>query len=286
MKSKTSILIAVAAISCAFLTACSKDDNNTTTPPETPVAKVQVSADATLGKVLTDSAGRTLYFYTKDAGDTSTCTGGCLAVWPVFYNANLSLTDTSLHTSDFATIVRRDGLKQTTYKGWPLYYYVKDTLPKLTLGEKIGNIWYVAKPDYSVMLVNAQLVGNDGVNYTSAYVAGDAVTQYITDAYGRTLYAFSPDKFNTNTFTKSDWSNNATWPVYESDAFKFAPSLLTKSDFDTIHIYGHVQLTYKGWPLYYFGADAMTRGKNKGVSVPGPGVWPITNSNSVVASQP
>lgn len=283
---KTSILIAVAAISCALLTSCSKDDDKTTNPPDAPVAKVQVSTDATLGKVLTDSAGRTLYFYSKDAGDTSTCTGGCLAAWPLFYSAELNLTDTSLHTSDFATIVRRDGLKQTTYKGWPLYYYVKDTLPKLTLGEKVGNIWYVAKPDYSVMLVNAQLVGNDGVSYTSAYVAGNEVTQYITDAYGRTLYAFSPDKFNTNNFTKADWSNNSIWPVYESDAFKFAPSLLTKSDFDTIHIYGHVQLTYKGWPLYYFGADAMTRGKNKGVSVPTPGIWPITNSNSVIASQP
>jgi predicted lipoprotein with Yx(FWY)xxD motif len=286
MKSKTSILIAVTAISCAFLTACSKDDNKDTNNPEKPVAKVQVTTDATLGKVLTDSAGRTLYFYTKDAGDTSTCTGGCLAAWPLFYSADLALTDTSLHASDFATIVRGDGSKQTTYKGWPLYYYVKDTLPKLTLGEKVGNVWYVAKPDYSVMLVNAQLVGLDGVDYTSTYAAGNEITQYLTDAWGRTLYAFSPDKFKKNTFTSADFSNNSTWPVYESDAFKFAPSLLTKTDFDTIHVSGHVQLTYKGWPLYYFGADAMTRGNNKGVSVPRPGVWPIVNNNSTTAPQP
>lgn len=286
MKSKTSILIAIAAISCAFLTSCSKDDNKDTNNPESPVAKVQVSADATLGKVLTDSAGRTLYFFTKDAGDTSTCTGGCLAVWPVFYNADLALKDTSLHAADFGTITRRDGTKQTTYKGWPLYYYVKDTLPKLTLGEKVGNIWYVAKPDYTVMLVNAQLVGADGNNYTSTYTKGDEITQYVTDAWGRTLYAFSPDKFKKNTFTNADFSNNPTWPVYESDVFKFAPSLLNKTDFDTIHVSGHVQLTFKGWPLYYFGADAKTRGKNKGVSVPGPGVWPVVNNNSTTAPQP
>ncbi|WP_343691736.1 hypothetical protein [Chitinophaga sp.] len=286
MKSKTSILIAISAVWCAFLTSCSKDDNKDTNNPGTPVAKVQVSTDATLGKVLTDSAGRTLYFFSKDAGDTSTCTGGCLAAWPIFYSANLALTDTSLHASDFGTITRTDGTKQTTYKGWPLYYYVKDTLPKLTLGEKVGNVWYVAKPDYSVMLVNAQLVGLDGVNYTSTYVPGNEVTQYLTDAWGRTLYAFSPDKFNKNNYTKADWSNNATWPVYESDAFKFAPSLLAKTDFDTIHVSGHVQLTYKGWPLYYFGADAQTRGKNKGVSVPSPGVWPIVNNNSTTAPLP
>ena len=29
-----------------------------------------------------------------------------------------------------------------------------------TLGEGIGNIWFVAKPDYTIMLVNAQLVGH------------------------------------------------------------------------------------------------------------------------------
>ncbi|MGI8635373.1 MAG: hypothetical protein ACR2KZ_08215 [Segetibacter sp.] len=33
-------------------------------------------------------------------------------------------------------------------------------------------------------------------------------------------------------------------------------------------------MTYKGWPMYYFGADSMKRGLNKGVSVPAPGVWP------------
>ena len=33
-------------------------------------------------------------------------------------------------------------------------------------------------------------------------------------------------------------------------------------------------MTYKGWPLYYYGTDSL-RGNTLGVSVPGPGIWPV-----------
>ena len=49
---------------------------------------------------------------------------------------------------------------------------------------------------------------------------------------------------------------------------------MDKSLFCTIDIYGRNQLTYNGWPLYYFGEDLL-RGDVTGVSVPSPGVWPV-----------
>ncbi len=55
-----------------------------------------------------------------------------------------------------------------------------------------------------------------------------------------------------------------------------------KNDFGKIDVYGRTQLTYKGWPLYYFGQDSV-RGDNKGISFPAPGVWPIANENTPVA---
>ena len=70
-----------------------------------------------------------------------------------------------------------------------------------TGGNGIRNVWYVAKPDYSLMVASAQLVGLDGKNYTSAYVEGTGNTRYFTDAAGRTLYIFTNDKKDTNTFT-------------------------------------------------------------------------------------
>lgn len=263
------------------IAACSKDDDNT---PETR-ADIRISSNATLGKYLTDSEGKTLYFFSNDATGASVCTGGCLAAWPVFYKANPTLGDSSLHAADFGVITRADGSKQTTYKGWPLYYYAPDAAAGDVKGEAVGNVWYVAKTDYTVMLANTQLVGNDSVEYTSQYTPGKEVTQYMTDAYGRTLYAFKPDKFNRNTYTKADFSNNPTWPIYEVTDIKSVPSILAGTDFDTLHVFGKVQLSYKGWPLYYFGKDGQQRGSTKGVSVPQPGIWPVVNKNTAAAPQ-
>jgi len=280
MRFKTTTFFVLAAAMSAIV-ACSKDDND-----NTPKADIQITNNATLGKVMTDKAGKTLYFFSMDATPgASACTGGCLAVWPVFYSANPTLGDTSLHAADFATITRADGAKQTTYKGWPLYYYASDAAAGDTKGENFNKVWYVAKPDYTVMLANKQLVGNDGVEYTSAYVPGKEVTQFLTDDYGRTLYAFTPDKFKKNNYTKADFSNNPTWPIYEVSVIKGIPSSLARTDFDNVHVFDRVQLSYKGWPVYYFGPDAMTKGNTKGVSVPKPGVWPILNLATLVAPQ-
>ena len=45
-------------------------------------ATVQVSKDAKLGDILTDSKGMTLYLFTKDQENVSNCSGGCATAWP------------------------------------------------------------------------------------------------------------------------------------------------------------------------------------------------------------
>jgi predicted lipoprotein with Yx(FWY)xxD motif len=276
---KAAIAIAVIAVLCANW-ACKKDNNNNT--PRT-IVHIQVKQDATFGNIMTDSAGRTLYFFSIDADGNSGCTGGCVTAWPVFYKENPNL-DTTLKASDFGSITRTDGAKQTTYKGWPLYYFQNDAKAGDINGDKVENVWFVAKPDYTVMLANTQLKGNDGNQYTSQLTVGQGVTQYMTDAYGRTLYYFSHDKSRTNSFTKSDFSNNSVWPCDTNSVIKRFPSILSKTDFDIVNVFGKIQLAYKGWPLYYFGADSGVRGNTKGVSVPTPGVWPYVSSSSPVAT--
>ncbi|MHC6201525.1 COG4315 family predicted lipoprotein [Elizabethkingia miricola] len=152
-----------------------------------------------------------------------------------------------------------------------------------TGGENIGGVWFLAKPDYTIMLTNAQLVGHDGKNYTSAYTEGTGKTLYFTDARGVTLYTFKNDKQNKNNFTAADFSNNGVWPIYET--YKIVvPSGLDKSLFGSITVFGKKQLTYKGWPLYHFGQDNMVMGSNKGVSFPPPGgIWSVSVKNMVAA---
>ncbi len=244
------------------------------TPPAT---NVILSDHPELGHILTDSNGFTLYFLSRDAKDVSNCTGTCLNNWPVFYAANLRLGE-GLDISDFESIDRGDGAMQTTYKGWPLYYYVADKEPGDAIGDGRSNVWFAAKPDYTIMIVNNQLTGNDGKNYKGDYTEGDEIIQYFTDGFGRTLYTWSRDSYNTNKFTSEDFANNAVWPVYEEESVVI-PSTLDATLFSVIEVHGRNQMTYKGWPLYYFGADGEVRGSNKGVSVPTPGIWPVARQN-------
>ncbi len=229
--------------------------------------------DPELGMILTDGMGYSLYYFTKDAlPDTSLCTGGCVDNWPLFYVENPEMGD-GLDMADFGVIEHPEGGMQTTYKGWPLYYWVNDLNPGETKGEAIGNVWFVAKPDYSIMLMDGLLIGADGVTYSSNYEPGEEIVQYFVDEYGRTIYIFINDTYNQNNFTASDFSNNGVWPIYEVELQSVA-STLDRSLFGSIDVFGRSQLTYKGWPLYYFREESM-RGDATGVSVPSPGVWPV-----------
>jgi predicted lipoprotein with Yx(FWY)xxD motif len=292
MKLKQLKFALVALVATTFFVSCSSDNSNdNTTPP--PVVKndgVMLSTNATFGSYLTDKNGRSLYFFSTDANGQSSCTGGCEALWPPFYVDNLTADKlgTGLTLSDFGTITTASLKKQLTYKGWPLYYYAPVSAgdgyggagvntPEAagqTTGDGFGGIWFIAKPDYSIMIVRSQLLGHDGKNYKSDYTVGDGVTTYFTDAQGLTLYTFKSDNFKKNNFTKADFSNNAVWPIYETDKI-VVPSVLDKSKFSVITVFGKSQLVYNGWPLYYFGQDANVRGANKGISFPSPGIWPV-----------
>ncbi|MDB5247793.1 MAG: hypothetical protein JWQ40_2187 [Segetibacter sp.] len=257
--------------------------HETIKPTPTPQPSVQLKTSANLGSYLADSLGYTLYYFSNDFDGNSNCTGGCLNVWPIYYagdNLTPSKISTGLDIADFGTITTPAGTKQTTYKTWPLYYYAPvvggvNTRENAgeTKGEAVNNVWFVGKPDYSIMLVNTQLVGNNGKKYKSDYTEGTGRTLYFSDANGVTLYGFAPDSFNINKFTRGDFSNNSVWPIYETDKV-IVPSILDKTLFGTATVFGKKQLTYKGWPMYYFGLDSMKRGLNKGVSVPVPGRWP------------
>jgi len=261
--------------------SCSDDDDSG------PSARIKLASSPTLGDYLTDADGNALYFFSNDVAGQNTCTGGCATVWPIFFEASLTadVLGEGLSLDDFGSVTSAAG-EQTTYKGWPLYYYapggVRET-PNQTTGEAVGGIWFVAKTDYTIMLGHTQLIGLDGKKYKGDYTEGEAAVVYFTDADGRTVYSFNFDKKNDNNYTTGDGAHDAVWPIY-GDAMASVPSTLDKTLFGTITVMGNTQLTYKGWPLYYFGNDAK-RGDNKGVSVPTPGVWPVGIKDATEAPQ-
>ena len=100
-------------------------------------------ATTSLGKVVVDTAGRTLYLFTKDTKDSgkSVCAGQCATTWPAY-------TTTATPTADgvsgtLGTLTTASGAKQVTLGGWPLYYFDKDKVAGDVHGQDVGKVWFV-----------------------------------------------------------------------------------------------------------------------------------------------
>ena len=98
-----------------------------------------------IGSFLTDIKGMTLYAFRMDSPGKSACDGACVNNWPLFFREKVEAKD-GLSAADFGTITRADGKKQTTYKGMPLYYFIKDAKPGDTMGQGLKDAWFAAKP--------------------------------------------------------------------------------------------------------------------------------------------
>jgi predicted lipoprotein with Yx(FWY)xxD motif len=91
---------------------------------------VSLGSAAGLGQVLVDSAGHTLYAFSKDSGETSTCEGACAKAWPpLLVEGGEPEPSNGATASRLGTITRPDGTRQVTYAGHPLYSYAGDKQP-------------------------------------------------------------------------------------------------------------------------------------------------------------
>ncbi|MEP7022647.1 MAG: hypothetical protein ABJB47_02305 [Actinomycetota bacterium] len=86
------------------------------------------------GTVLTNSKGFALYTFAKDKGGTSACYGQCGKFWPPVDGPATVASGVKLSGS-FGTTTRKDGSKQLTYNGHPLYTFAGDHKP----GDVNGN---------------------------------------------------------------------------------------------------------------------------------------------------
>ncbi len=121
---------------------------STTTPTPTHTATVRV-ANSGLGRILVDSAGRTLYLFKADSGTSSACTGACATAWPPLLATGAPTAGTGLTASKLGTITRSGGSRQVTYNGHPLYLFVKDHKPGDVTGEGVtafGAAWFAVSP--------------------------------------------------------------------------------------------------------------------------------------------
>lgn len=117
------------------------------TEPATGNLTVQVAEDETLGEILTDSRGFTLYTFNNDTANSgeSACLEGCASAWPPLTITGEGQYDAAV-AANFGTITRPDGTTQVTYKGLPLYFFASDAVPGDTNGHQVGGVWFAATP--------------------------------------------------------------------------------------------------------------------------------------------
>jgi predicted lipoprotein with Yx(FWY)xxD motif len=157
----SAVAVPFIALGIAACGGGSNDNNATaaTAPPTTAsgqAATLGTASAGSLGTVLVDSKGDTLYLFQKDTGTKSTCAGACASAWPPLRASGKPTAGSGANASMLGTTPRSDGKPQVTYNGHPLYTYSGDQSPGDTSGEGVnafGGLWY------AVSAAGNQIVG-------------------------------------------------------------------------------------------------------------------------------
>jgi predicted lipoprotein with Yx(FWY)xxD motif len=119
--------------------------------PAASSATVQVSTKhSKLGPILAAGPKQlTVYLFEGDKGAASACSGACASVWPPVTTSAKATAHGQAVTAELGTISRSGGIKQVTYNGHPLYYFVRDKDSGDAYGQGVkafGAGWYVLAP--------------------------------------------------------------------------------------------------------------------------------------------
>ena len=102
------------------------------------------------GRILFDGRNRVLYAFTRDRRDgPSRCYGACADAWPVYYSKGTAIrAGDGVRKALIGTTRRRDGRRQYTYNGWPLYYYAHEGPGEVRCQnvDQFGGLWLVVRP--------------------------------------------------------------------------------------------------------------------------------------------
>jgi predicted lipoprotein with Yx(FWY)xxD motif len=227
-------------------------------------ALVNAGQNAALGSFLVDSNGMTLYVFANDSANTSNCSGTCSTNWPPLLTNGAPIAGTGVSAALLGTITRADGSSQVTYNGMPLYYFAADKTAGDTKGQAVKNIWYVIDPTgKSITTAPAAAAASASAGAVVNVGQNSALGSFLVDSKGMTLYLYTKDTPNTSACYGSCASY---WPPLLTSGAPVAGTGVTASMLgSTNRTDGTIQVTYNGWPLYYFASDKAagdTTGEN------------------------
>jgi predicted lipoprotein with Yx(FWY)xxD motif len=98
-----------------------------------------------IGNVLATSSGRTLYLFMKDKSGRSACYGQCAAYWPPLMKKGTLSAGAGVKAKLLGTTKRKNGTRQVTYNGHPVYLYKFDKGSGQIAGQRqnfFGGKWF------------------------------------------------------------------------------------------------------------------------------------------------
>ena len=101
------------------------------------------------GRIVGDGPGLAVYIFDKEQRGRSECYGACAKAWPPVLAKGRPVAGARIDADLLGTTRRRNGKRQLTYRGQPLYYYEHDR-PGLVLCHDVfefGGTWLVIRPD-------------------------------------------------------------------------------------------------------------------------------------------
>ena len=106
-------------------------------------------AESRFGRMLWGPKRQAIYIFERDARDRTRCYGECANAWPPVYTKARPVAGPGVKSSLLGSIRRRDGRRQVTYAGKPLYYYAHEG-PGQVLCHDVnlnGGLWWVVGAD-------------------------------------------------------------------------------------------------------------------------------------------
>jgi predicted lipoprotein with Yx(FWY)xxD motif len=140
--------VPTAAVLATLLLACAELAPASGAPTSTLTVR-----SSSFGRILFDGSNRALYAFTRDPRGKSSCYGPCAAAWPPYLVKGTIRAGAGTTRSLYGTTRRRDGRRQLTYAGRPLYYYVHDPVGQVLCQDvrEFGGLWLVVRPDGRVV---------------------------------------------------------------------------------------------------------------------------------------
>lgn len=117
-----------------------------TEAPDDSAVSIQV-AETSVGEVLVDGEGDTLYAFTNDVDGTPTCADACAGTWPAAVVDGEPTLGEGLEPAVITTVAGADGGTQLKAGDWPLYEFTGDSAPGDVNGQGVGDVWFVVAAD-------------------------------------------------------------------------------------------------------------------------------------------